>query len=115
MTPTTTPTVRPGVTVALATDDRRLGRVVTSPTAEGLIPSVDGMFVINTGTSESPYFTFALLTGRTRRMWGMDCPTIERFIVETVVREGDDGSFAIWGVPGDRIAGTFVCRPEYVV
>ena len=83
------------------------------------IPDAD-QFLINTGTSiDFPYITFGALTGRTRRMWGMDMPTIERYEVLTVVRdiEMPDGTVrpSIMGVPGDRITGTFVTRPENVV
>lgn len=71
--------------------------------ALGLRPE-DGMIALECcfGT-----FTFARPTGRTRNFWGIACPTFERFEVETVVIDG-----AIWGVPGDRIPGTFATRPE---
>ena len=72
-----------------------------------------GTFVINTGSSENPWFTFGMLTGRTRRQWGMDMPTIARFEVETVVMD-INGRPTIMGIPGARITGTFMTRPENV-
>ncbi len=54
--------------------------------------------------------TIGVLTGRTRRIWGMDCPTIKRYQIDTVVIDG-----AIWGVRGDPISGTFAVNPARVV
>jgi hypothetical protein len=48
-------------------------------------------------------------TGRTRRYWGVDCPTLARYDIDTVVRDG-----AIWGVPGAHVPGTWAIRPEAV-
>lgn len=66
----------------------------------------DGEFVVE---SYHGYRTIGRLTGRTRQFFGMACPTIERFEIDTVVI--DD---AIWGVRGARIAGTYAIRPERV-
>ena len=49
-------------------------------------------------------------TGRTRRFWGKDCPTFYRYAVETAVVDG-----ALWGVKGERMAGTYATNPENVV
>ena len=105
-------TVTPGRSV-VSTDTKRYATVVSPAECAGLI-AAPGMFVLNTGTADDPYYTFALLTGRTRRQWGMDMPTIRRFEVDTVVRE-IDGRYAIVGVPGAAIVGTFMTRPENVV
>ena len=40
----------------------------------------DGEFLI---VSHNGYTTIGRLTGRTRRCWGIACPTIERYEVET--------------------------------
>jgi hypothetical protein len=80
-------------------------------TPQELLPD-PGMFVITDGNS---YRTFGKLTGRTTCRWAMRVPTVERFEVETVVIEDVDGNSAIWGIPGKRIAGTYVTRPENVV
>lgn len=107
-----TDTLTPGSLCESTTTGRR---AVVVPTPNGLLPNVEGMFVLDTGTPDFPIFTFAVLSGRTRRQWGMACPTVERFAVDTVVRRRADGVDAIFGVPGDRIPGTFVTRPENVV
>jgi methyl coenzyme M reductase gamma subunit len=52
------------------------------------------------------YRTIGVLTGRTRKFFGIDCPTIERYEIETTVI--DD---AIWGVRGAKVPGTFATRP----
>jgi hypothetical protein len=98
--------VKVGATIVASFDDRRIGTIVT----EQSLRCPDGVFVINTGTADQPWFTFGMLTGRTRQRWGMAMPTIARFECDTVVIDG-----AIWGVPGKRIDGTFLIRPEYVV
>lgn len=66
----------------------------------------DDMFVLECrfGT-----WTFGRMTGRTRKFYGMDCPTIERFEVDTVVIDG-----AIWGTPGASIPGTFAIHPRAI-
>ena len=65
---------------------------------------------------ESPLGTlsFCRFTGRTRRMWGIDFPTVERFTIETVVRTRADGVDAIFGVAGDRIPGMWAMHPNAV-
>lgn len=56
------------------------------------------------------YRTYNVFTGRTRKFWGMDCPTIERWEVETFATE--DG--VIMGRPLRRLPGTWATRPENV-
>ena len=109
----TTSTITPGK-LAVSTTGTRSGTVLTPAACEqfGFV-TTPGTFVLNTGTSENPWFTFGRLTGRTRRQWGMDMPTIDRFEVETVVLT-IDGRPTIMGVPGARIVGTFMTRPENV-
>lgn len=60
--------------------------------------------------SYAGYLTIGRLTGRTRKCWGIDCPTIERFEVTTFA----DSDGVIWGDRGDRIPGTSDIRPENV-
>lgn len=77
------------------------------------------MFVVewtNTGAR-----AFAKFTGRTRRQWGIDCPTVVLFDIETVVelRPTDDPDFpegapVIMSGIGARRPGTFGIRPEAV-
>lgn len=54
---------------------------------------------------------------RTVRRFGMDCPEVFLYDVATVAVEGDNGTFAIWGVLGDRVRtpGPVFTRPENVV
>lgn len=75
------------------------------PTPQYLRPA-PGMFVVE--SENTGYMTFARLTGDTRRFWGIACPTIKRFTINTVA--DPDGS--IWGDPGEPIPGTFAIRPE---
>lgn len=112
MTPTATNTVKVGAIVVRSDDNRRSGHVAALRDYD--LETVAGMFLVNTGTTNDPWFSYGMLTGRTRQRWGMACPTIVRFKVDTVVRI-IDGSPSIVGVPGNRIAGTWVTRPENVV
>jgi hypothetical protein len=102
---TLTATVRPGAYVVPADQPNGPARTVIV-TPQELRPA-DGMFVIE---SDLGYRTFGRLTGRTRRCFGMACPTIERFEVDTVADE--DGS--LWGDPGQPILGTLATRPDNV-
>ncbi len=55
---------------------------------------------------------YARLTGKTRRFWGIDCPTLDVFEVsERVVVDPRTGRAAIFGEAGKRI-GRFATRPE---
>lgn len=83
-------------------------RRVVRPESWDLLPA--GWFVLECGLETR---TYGHLTGRTRRQWGMDCPTIERFEIATVVRDLKcDGNHAIYGEPGERIPGTWAIRPD---
>lgn len=105
----TVPTVRTGSTIQSSDRAGRYGRVVADP-VDGY-PAPAGMFLINTGTDSDPWYTFGMLTGRTRRKWGyVDCPTVTRFHVETIARDG-----VILGVPGTKMTGTWFVRPQDVV
>lgn len=90
------------------------GRIVADP-CEGY-PCPAGMFLINTGTDQDPWFSFGMLTGRTRRKFGyVDCPTVVRFHVETTAItvpdvDGNDRAIII-GVPGSKMTGTWFVRP----
>lgn len=101
-------TLKIGSVICRSDDHTRIGTIVTDP-CEGY-PAPAGTFLINTGTEASPWYTFGILTGRTRQRWGIACPTIARFHVDTISRDG-----TILGVPGKAITGTWVTRPENVV
>lgn len=95
---------RPGATVWDTSDPATIRRVVPTPQ---YLDIPEDMFVME---SYHDYITLGRMTGRTRQFWSIACPTFERFEVETVAKE--DGS--IWGVPGEKIPGTWAIRPEYV-
>lgn len=71
-------------------------------------------FVVETGTGLR---RFARLVGTTVRRFKLDCPEVFLYDVATVAIEGDDGTFALWGVLGDRVRtpGPVFTRPENVV
>lgn len=106
MTNIETATVRAGATI-WSSDDPRTIRTVTADPYEAYRLDA-GEFLV---TSWNGYITIGRLTGRTRRFWGIDCPTIERFEIDTVATA--DG--AIIGVKGTPIAGTYAVRSENVV
>jgi len=66
----------------------------------------DDEFLIET---HHGYRTIGRLTGRTRKVFGLDCPTIERFEIETYAENG-----VILGRKSDKIIGTLAVRPENV-
>jgi hypothetical protein len=105
-------TIKTGSIVVRSDDNARTGTVVALRDYDR--DTAPGMFLINTGTEAHPFFSYGLLTGNTRQRWGMHCPTIARFQVDTVVHYVD-GEPTIVGVPGKRIALTWVTRPENVV
>ena len=86
----------------------------------------EGEFLVrfpNTG-----YTCIGKFTGRTRKFfetrtkWGLECPTFDRFEIDTVVRDSvvlADGTIvtnAIWGVRGAKIpGGTWAMRPDRLV
>lgn len=114
MTPTTTSTVAAGKLVVSSDNSSRSGTVLSpeQAAANGLLAPA-GTFVVNLGRSEDPYFVFGTLTGRTRNLFGVACPTINLFACDTVARPSGE-SFALWGVPGVRMRGTWATRPENV-
>lgn len=114
MTPTTS-TVKAGKLVVSSDNSSRSGTVLSTEQAEANgLDAPAGTFVVNLGTSEQPWFVFGTLTGRTRNLWDMACPTINLFACDTVARPSGD-SFALWGVPSFRMRGTWATRPENVV
>lgn len=107
--------VKPG-SIVCRTENKGASRNLDGTVVDNdgsFVPDAD-QFIINTGTPEFPFFSFGVLTGRTRRMWGMSLPTVERFAVETIAVANEQGTFTIVGVPGERIPGTFVTRWENV-
>lgn len=106
-------TVKVGAYVS-ANDKPSFTGTVVADTFEAY-PCPSDMFLIRTGPASDPWFTFGQLTGRTRRRWGyVDTPTINRFaVITTVTMRGDTPT--IIGVPGQRLTGTWFCRPCDVV
>lgn len=102
MTPTNiTSPVRIDTTVWSTTNVNQIARVAY----DQAIILEDGEFLVrflNTGAQ-----FIARFNDRTRVFFGIDCPTFDRFTIDTVVRDG-----ALWGVRGERIAGTWAVRPE---
>jgi hypothetical protein len=95
---------RIGVTAfnAAARPDR-FRKVIQAP-QELVVP--EGFFVMEDAIG---FRTFGKMTGRTRKIWGQDCPTIQRFSIDTVVIDG-----AIWGVVGVALTGRFAVRPQFL-
>lgn len=73
---------------------------------QDVTPSMFVMVSENTGCRQ-----YALFTGRTARIFGLDCPTVERFEIDTVATTGG----AIMAQVGARIPGTFAVRPDAVL
>lgn len=97
---------------AIAFDPAHLNVVsawsVSTDNPGGAIELAPGEFLLeawNTGCKQ-----IARFTGRTRQCWGIACPTVERFRIETIARDS-----AIWGIRADRIPGTLAVRPETVI
>jgi hypothetical protein len=107
-----TQTVKTGTYLEACDNRRKHVKVIDTP--QELLP-LPGMFVVQyeyTGLR-----MFARLTGRTRIMYGyLPMPTVEVYAVDTVVAENiTDGSFALWGIPGERITGTFCTSDRNLV
>lgn len=103
---TTTTSVQVGTYLQSTISARRSVLVIDTPQELRAAP---GMFVIkfeNTGVRQ-----FGRLTGRTTYRDGFNCPTVERFDIDTVADE--DG--ALWGDPGQRLLGTFFAYPTSIV
>lgn len=97
--------VKPGTTIFDTTDTTRIWRVVDDPYAAYDLE--DGEFLME---SYQGYRTIGRFTGRTRQFWGISCPTIDRYEIETYATE--DG--VIMGRKAERVIGTAAVRPEYV-
>jgi len=78
----------------------------------------DDEFVVDSGSHpDHPHFSIGRPTGRTAKTWSIDCPTVERFDIDTVVktdyRIGETVyPTVIMGARGARIAGTLAYRPR---
>ena len=64
----------------------------------------EGEFVI---TSRLGQRRICKLTGNTRRLGSWRAATITTFDVDTVVKPLEDGTPAMWGVRGEKFAGTW--------
>lgn len=71
----------------------------------------DGEFLIRAWTG---YVTIGRFTGRTRKFFRIDCPTIERYEIETYATDSTHrhGEGVVMGRKADRISGTYAIRPE---
>ena len=100
-----TPTAAVGATVWL-TDDVYNTRTVIADRWQAYGLAAGEMLV----ESHNGYITIGVWTGNTRKFWGVDCPTIARFEVDTFA----DIDGVLMGRKGVRIAGTSAIRPELV-
>lgn len=80
-------------------------RIIVAPESYDRLPDLS-WFVAE--SAHTGYRTYCRATGRTRQCWGIACPTIERYEIETIA--DDEG--VIWGVPGARIAGIWAGRAD---
>jgi hypothetical protein len=92
-----------GSTVFYPEANNQLRKVVGDPWEAYRLE--EGEFLLE---SYQGYMTIGRLTGRTRQIFGIACPTIERFEVETYA----DDKGVILGRRGDKIPGTLAVRPE---
>lgn len=104
---TTSPVVIDGL--VFRCNDTATTRRIVAPESWDIVP--EGTFVVEDAVG---YRTYCVLTGRTRKFWGIDCPTIDRFEITTTVGDLGNGPTVI-GVPGARMPGTWAIRPQYVV
>lgn len=56
------------------------------------------------------YIYIARLTGRTCQRFGIACPTVERYEVDTIADERG----VIYGARGGKVPGTLAVRPEHL-
>ena len=102
-----------GWPVASTTDPnqaRIIGPAIVKPESWEACLTND-MFVVewrNTGCR-----SFAKFTGRTRKFWGYDCPTVTFFEITTVVEMRGDEAVIMAGIGAQR-PGTWFIRPEAV-
>ena len=75
----------------------------------GLVASRDQV-----GGGGGAVVTIGRVTGRTRKFFRIDCPTIERYEVETYATDSTHrlGEGVVMGRKADRISGTYAIRPE---
>lgn len=109
MTTTHTIPVRIGATVFESDRPNNSPYRTVMADGSGAYDLDEGEFLV---VSYHGYHTIGRLTGRTRRFWNRhDCPTIERFEIETYA----DADGVIRGRKSDRIAGTCAVRSENLV
>jgi len=102
---TTTPTPRPKIGAVAFCSDKPV-RIEWIAVASDIVLA-EGEFVIK---SKQGRRTIGRFTGRTRRFFGgVECPTIERRQVDTVVIDG-----AVCGRAGALVQGTYAIHPERV-
>lgn len=97
--------VTPGKLIFNTEDAGKSTRVIVTPHSADRLPDL-AWFVVESDFTGAR--TYCRATGRTRKCWGIDCPTIERYEIETIA--DDEG--VIWGVPGARIPGIWAGRPD---
>lgn len=64
------------------------------------------LFLIESAVGE---IYMARFTGRTCQRYGLNCPTVERYEIETVA----DKNGVLFGARGAKVAGTLAVRPDY--
>ena len=102
-----------GWPVASTTDPnqgRVIGPVIVAPESWDACITND-MFVVEWRSTGCR--AFAQFTGRTRRVWGYDCPTVVLFDITTEVEMRGDQAVIMSGI-GARRPGTWFVRPEAV-
>jgi hypothetical protein len=104
-TTTTTPVIGATIFDADKPNGGTYRTVIADPTEAYVLD--DGEFLI---ASYHGYITIGRMTGRTRRIFGDQCPTIERYEVETFATA--DG--VIMGRKADRIPGISAVRSTNV-
>ena len=101
---------RMGALLFQTQDPNGLHLTVVPAESWDIVPA--GWFVVQSPMGIRSYCRF---TGRTSRHWHMACPTVERYDIDTVVRERPDGVHALFGEAGERIPGMWAVRADWLV
>jgi hypothetical protein len=113
-------TLAPRSLVAFGTNSRPtyVGEVREPSWAEANGIKVEpGWAVVESSRTGGRYFVRVKENGQTVGRWGVQCPVVEMFNVETVVL-GEGSEAAVWGVVGEPVNfGNTRCytRPENVL
>ena len=93
-----------------STDDVNQKRTVVADQFDAY-DLADDEFLIRAWTG---HVTIGRFTGRTRKFFRINCPTIERYRVETFATDSTHrhGEGVVMGRKADRFPGTYAIRPE---